>query len=331
MLVLLLRALRGDRCGTGGGGLGVEVVRGLRRAEVVVELVHERDARRDVEARDVVVGDAVEVLHERAERVAVRRDEDGLPLAEVLRDVRLPVRQQAVDHELQRLRAGQLVAELGVATVPGLRPLGVVGDGGRRDVERPTPLHELLLAVLLERLGLVLALQVAVVALVEAPVALHRQPGQVGLEQRDVGGLDRPGQQRRVQDVRDDARPGDELAGALRLLLAQLAESDVDPAGEQVLLVPVTVAVTQQDERGGHAPSLPSGCASVPWAPCPSGTSRAGPPGSTGSVASTGGSRRCRRSGAPPTRSSRTSATALARRPPSSSATGWRGSVPTSR
>lgn len=130
VLVLLLGALGGHGRGTGGGGLGVEVVRGLRRTEVVVELVHERDARRDVQARDVVVRDAVEVLHERAERVAVRRDEDGLASAQVLRDVRLPVRQEAVDDELQRLGTGQLVAEVGVAAVPGLRPLGVVGDGG---------------------------------------------------------------------------------------------------------------------------------------------------------------------------------------------------------
>ena len=47
----------------------------LERAELVVELVDERHAGRDVELGDVVVGDAVEVLHERPQAVAVGGDE----------------------------------------------------------------------------------------------------------------------------------------------------------------------------------------------------------------------------------------------------------------
>ncbi len=63
----LLLALRGDGGGSGGGGLGVEVARRRGRAEVVIQFVDERDAGRDVEFRDLVVGDVVEVLHERAQ------------------------------------------------------------------------------------------------------------------------------------------------------------------------------------------------------------------------------------------------------------------------
>ena len=47
-----------------------------QRAEVVVEVVDERDAGRDVEADDVLVRDPVEVLDERPEAVAVGGDED---------------------------------------------------------------------------------------------------------------------------------------------------------------------------------------------------------------------------------------------------------------
>ena len=55
--------------GLGGGGIEVGAAR-VERGEGLVELVVERDAGRDVETGDVRVGDPVEVLDERAQRVA---------------------------------------------------------------------------------------------------------------------------------------------------------------------------------------------------------------------------------------------------------------------
>src|SRR5262249_7874294 len=65
--------------------------RRLRVAEVVVaegtqrlvELVDERDAGGNVQPHDVLLGDPVEVLHERAQAVAVGGDEHALARAEV--------------------------------------------------------------------------------------------------------------------------------------------------------------------------------------------------------------------------------------------------------
>src|SRR5690606_19029406 len=74
----LLLALGGHRRRARLGRLGVEVARGPGGAEVVVELVDERDTGGDVEIRDLVVGDAVEVLHEGAQRIAVRGHEHRL-------------------------------------------------------------------------------------------------------------------------------------------------------------------------------------------------------------------------------------------------------------
>ncbi len=120
------------------------------------------------------------------------------------------------------------------------------------DVERTAPLHELRLAVLLEGVRLVEALQRTVVPLVEAPAALDRQPRAVGDVERDVRGLDGAGQHAREQDVRLQPRLLDQLAGARRLLLARLAEADIHPSGEEVLLVPVGLTVAQEDEGVGH-------------------------------------------------------------------------------
>src|SRR6478672_2278099 len=84
--------LVGDRLRGGAGGLGVEVAAArLERAVVVAELVDQRLAGGDVEAGDVLVADAVEVLDDRAEAVAVGGEQDGAAGVEVGQHVGLPV------------------------------------------------------------------------------------------------------------------------------------------------------------------------------------------------------------------------------------------------
>ena len=184
-----------------------------------------------------------------AQAVAVGGDEHGVPGAEVGDDVALPVGEQAGDDVLEALGAGQLVAEVGVLRQPGLRELVVVGQRRRRDVEGAAPEHELLLAVLLERLLLVLALQGAVVALVEAPRAAHRDPVPVGGVEGQRGGGDRASLQRGVDDVGQEAGLDEQLPAAHGLAAALVGQVDVDPAGEEVLGVPLALAVAEQDER----------------------------------------------------------------------------------
>ena len=47
----------------------------LNRAKRVIELVNKWGASRDLEAGYVVVGDPIEILHKRAQAIAVRGDE----------------------------------------------------------------------------------------------------------------------------------------------------------------------------------------------------------------------------------------------------------------
>src|SRR5690606_756205 len=237
-------ALVRDRGGGLRGRLRVEVAPALGdRDEVLVELVEQRDARRDVEPGDVLVGDAVEVLDERAQRVAVRGDEHGLAGLEVRDDLALPVRQGALEHVLEALGAHH--GGVGVARVRVLRELRAELDLRRRDVVRAAPEHELLLAELLERLLLVLALERAVVTLVEAPRPLHGDPVAVRRVEREVRRRDGAAQERGVHDVGRDAGLGEELTAALRLLGPLLRQGDVHPAGEQVLGVPFALAVAE--------------------------------------------------------------------------------------
>ena len=68
--------------------------------------------------------------------------------------------------------------------------------------------------------GLVLALQRAVVTLVEPPGAADRDPVPVGGVERDLRGADRAAQQRGVHDVGQQAVLDEQLAAAPALGLA---------------------------------------------------------------------------------------------------------------
>ena len=128
------RRLGGGRDGCGVAEGPVEDGLGLGGPGVVVELVDERDAGGDVEAGDVVVGDAVEVLHQRPQAVAVGGHQHGAAAGQVGDDRVEPVRQHAGDHVGQALRRGQHVGgDLGVAGVGvGVERVArpTVGGGG---------------------------------------------------------------------------------------------------------------------------------------------------------------------------------------------------------
>ena len=86
-------------------------------------------------------------------------------------------------------------------------------------------------------------------ALVEPPRPPDRDPLAVHDPQREVGRADRPLLQRRVQHAGRESLGKHELARDHRLLLAELGEVDVDPAGEPVGEVPLALAVAKEDQR----------------------------------------------------------------------------------
>jgi hypothetical protein len=117
---------------------------------VRIELVDQRDPGCQLQARDLVRVELVELHHDRPVGVAVRDNQDVLALADVAEDGTLVERQGA-----------------GGGVLEGL----AVGGRGR---ERPAPDVDLLVAVPCGGFGLVESLEVAVVALVERLVPDHR-------------------------------------------------------------------------------------------------------------------------------------------------------------
>src|SRR5690606_39092529 len=144
--------------------------------------------------------------------------------------------------------------------------LVVVGDRRRRHVVAAAPDLHLLGPEALGRLRLVAAGEVAVVALVQPPVPFHGDPRAVHRPQRQLHRVDGAGLQRGVGHVGGDAALGHQAPRLDRLPLAELGELGVPPAGEEVQLVPLALAVAEQhvtvhghgpDDRPGEGPARP--------------------------------------------------------------------------
>src|SRR5664280_2004083 len=232
-------------------------LRGLRVAEIPavdlpersVERVDERNTRRDVQLWDLVIRNAVEMLHERAQAVAMSRDEHLLSAREARDDRVVPVREEAVHDDREALGGREdLRRKTRIASIEP-RVGGVLRvEGRRRDRVAAPPLEELLVAVLLRRLLLVEALERAVVPLVQAPRALDGNPELVELLEDDLRREDRARQERGVETVEAESLCLEQSSGGVRLLDAFRREADVHPSGEAVLEVPRALAVADEDE-----------------------------------------------------------------------------------
>ena len=91
---------------TGPNGAGAQTAAG---AQLIIQLVQQWRACRQIELGDFCIADAVQVFDQRAQAVAVRGHEHALAAYESARDRTLPIREQALERILQGLRARNLV------------------------------------------------------------------------------------------------------------------------------------------------------------------------------------------------------------------------------
>ena len=112
----------------------------------------------------------------------------------------------------------------------------------------------LLLAPFRARLVLVEPGEIAVVALVERLVLDHRRFGLAHLVQHQVERALRALERRGEGDIEHDALALELAPGLARFRDALLGQVDVTPAGEQVLQVPVALAVPHEHKKSvGHS------------------------------------------------------------------------------
>lgn len=188
------------------------------------------------------------MLHQSAQRIAVRRDHDSSAGLELRRDPCLPIGQHAPYRLLQAL--GVRNCDAGVAAIAG----DIIGSPWllrrRRDVKRSAPDLHLLRSVPGCGRCLVEAGEPAIMALVQTPVLFDGQPQPPHRLERKVERLDRTRLEAREAEVEVQPLCRHQLAGRFRLNLALPRQVHVPPAREAVLEVPDRLAVADQHERG---------------------------------------------------------------------------------
>ena len=100
--------LLGTLCSNGGGAssgcLRVEVgTARVHHGAVLGDFVDQRDARRNVETSNLLIGDLIQVLDQRTQGVTVCSNENGLALLGAREDLLLEVRNEALNDVLQAL------------------------------------------------------------------------------------------------------------------------------------------------------------------------------------------------------------------------------------
>jgi len=241
-----------------GSGLGIEVPSADGdRTQVVVQFIEKRDPRGDVEPCDGIVRNLVQMLDQGAKAVPMGCHEYSLIVPQIGYDGVVPVGQHACDNVFQafRTRAG-LGGQGRVPRVVELGELRVDVQFRRRGVVRTPPNHELLLAEFVADLGLVLALQRAVVAFVEPPRALDRDPVAVAAVQGEVRGVDGPPQHGGVDHIRQQVFALEQLGPPDRFGGALLSDVHIHPAGEQVFSVPFGFAMSKKNQCVRHVLTL---------------------------------------------------------------------------
>jgi len=106
--------------------------------------------------------------------------------------------------------------------------------------------------VFLHGLRLVEALQRTVVALIQAPAALDRNPHEIHFIEHAPQGADRAFEDRGKSDVGRKPRLLDLDARRSRLDTSLVGKIDVMPAGEEILDVPGALAVSNQNQLSRH-------------------------------------------------------------------------------
>ena len=219
------------------------------RLEVGIELIHERDAVGNVQSHDVGVGNAVQVLDEGTDGVAMGGDQHALAGQDGRGNGVVPERQHPRNGVLEAFGQGNVFGgQAGIADVAALRARIVGLERGRRHVVAAAPDQHLIISVLAGGLGLVESLQSSVVTLVEAPGALRRQPGTIHGIEAVPEGVDGTLEHARIGLVEFETGLGQQLASLLGLGNARGREIDIHPAGKTVVEVPGGFAMADQNE-----------------------------------------------------------------------------------
>ena len=220
-----------------------------QRFQPGIELVDQGYAVGYVQANDIVVGDAVQVLHQRPDRVPVCRHHQSLPSLDGWCHGFVPKRQHAFHG---------IFETLGKRNLPCLKPcIPDVGAFAARIIQAQrwrwrvvasAPDQHLRIAVLFGHVRLVQALKRPVVALIQAPAMDYRQPGPVHLVKAMPQRTGCPLEHAGVGQIKLVGVLAQQPTSSFCLLDTGAGQVHIGPAGKTVLQIPGRFAVADQDE-----------------------------------------------------------------------------------
>ena len=191
-----------------------------------IQIVLDWNTGSELKTDDLLAREFLNVHDQRSKRVTVCSDQDVFASGELRKDGLLPVREDSLSGEFK----------------------GLCVVSWWRNVVRASPNENLLIAPLLSCVVLVEALELAVVALVKCLVLGDWEVRLANLVLDDGERLLSALKSRGVGVIEFGVRGLETLSTELSLLLSFLRELDIDPAGDEVLLVPFRFSVAGEYE-----------------------------------------------------------------------------------
>lgn len=140
------------------------------RGEIIIQLINEWDAVRDIEPGHSVIRYPVEIFDEGPQRIPMSGQDDALVFPKAWNDFIPPILKGTLFRIDQTLRHGQVfVADRRILGIVTILLVCSIRHGRRPDIGGSPPLRHLLFPELLRDLILVQALKSPVVALIELP------------------------------------------------------------------------------------------------------------------------------------------------------------------
>ena len=168
----------------------------------------------------------------------------------------MPIRQHAIDHNFERFCGRHKSFDIGIARILHLGKLARCVNFRWWNIKASSPELKFLIPVFSQRLGFVFSLQGAIVALIQTPGSLNGNPQPIRGVQSLVRCLNSPRKQGCVHHIRQKFVLGEKLPCAPCFLMPLLGESNINPAGKQVFLVPFGLTVAKKYQCVSHSPSL---------------------------------------------------------------------------
>ena len=145
--------------------------------EILIEFIHERNASRDVKFQNFCFAEVIEVLDQSAKAVAVGGDDDFLSGSDFGSHSFVPVGQHALDGILEALGYREIcIRECGISWVIAREAFVGFFQSWWGDVVAASPDLDLVVSKFSGCFRFVETLQCAVVAFVESPAFLGRDP-----------------------------------------------------------------------------------------------------------------------------------------------------------